>query len=174
MAGGDLSAEELTLHLLDRIRRHDGTLGSVLELNPAALSEARALDERRRSGAVAGPLHGIPVTVKDNIETAGPMHTTAGSMALAEHIATRDADKVDERTRSRGSPARPVSGSCASRHSLVAEVPHAVHRVRRTQQKEDRDAAQGAHDRGHREAQPEPVELGPRCQGARAADASIR
>jgi amidase len=94
MDGGELSSEELTLHLLERVRRLDPRSCSVIELNPDALSEARAADERRRNGGIAGALDGIPVTVKDNIETAGPMHTTAGSMALAGHVATGDAAVV--------------------------------------------------------------------------------
>ena len=91
---GAFSAEELTLHVLARIQRLDDALCSVIELNPAALGEARAADERRRSGSVLGVLDGIPLTIKDNIETALPMHTTGGSMILADHVAGHDADVV--------------------------------------------------------------------------------
>ena len=63
-------------------------------MNPAALDEARALDAQRRSGASIGPLHGIPVSIKDNVETAGPMRTTAGAIVLADHVAGRDAPIV--------------------------------------------------------------------------------
>lgn len=94
MDAGSLTSEALTLHLLRRIRALDGHLGSVIELNPAALEEARAADARRAAGAARGPLDGIPVTVKDNIETAGPMHTTAGAIALADHVAKADAPVV--------------------------------------------------------------------------------
>lgn len=94
MAAGSVTSEELTLHLLRRIRSLDGRLGSIIELNPAALDEARAADARRASGAPLGSLDGIPVTVKDNIETAGPMHTTAGAIALADHVAVADAPVV--------------------------------------------------------------------------------
>jgi amidase len=90
---GELTSVELTLHFLARIRQHDPSLHSVIELNPEALSEARAADAHRGSGAV-GPLQGIPLTIKDNIATVGPMHTTAGSMALADHVAARDAAVV--------------------------------------------------------------------------------
>jgi amidase len=94
MDDGAFSAEELTLHVLARIQRLDDALCSVIELNPAALGEARAADERRRSGGVLGVLDGIPLTIKDNIETALPMHTTGGSMTLADHVAGHDADVV--------------------------------------------------------------------------------
>jgi amidase len=91
MDAGALTSEELTVHLLRRIRALDGHLGSVIELNPAALDEAREADARRATGTATGSLDGIPVTVKDNIETAGPLHTTAGAIALADHLAASDA-----------------------------------------------------------------------------------
>ena len=91
MKGGALTAEELTLHHLARIRRHDERLRTCLELNPAALDEARASDARRRAGTLLGPLDGIPLSVKDNIETAAPMHTTAGAEILLNHVAAQDA-----------------------------------------------------------------------------------
>ena len=94
MDRGALSSEELTVYGLARIRRLDPTLGSLIELNPAALVEARSADERRRAQGAAGPLHGIPVSVKDNIETAGPMRTTAGTTLLADHVAGGDAPLV--------------------------------------------------------------------------------
>ena len=94
MERGSLSSEELAIHLVARIRRLDPSLGSFIELNPAALDEARALDAQRRSGAIVGPLHGIPVSIKDNIETAGPMRTTAGAIVLADHVAAGDAPVV--------------------------------------------------------------------------------
>jgi amidase len=94
MDRGELSSEELVLHFLARIRRHDPWLGSINELNPDALSDARASDLRRRSGDARGPLDGIPITLKDNIEIAGPMRTTAGTLLLAEHVARADAPLV--------------------------------------------------------------------------------
>lgn len=94
MANGELTAAELTLHHLDRIRRFDGALHTVIELDPTALDQARASDERRRAGTTLGPLDGIPVTLKDNIETAGPLRTTAGAMVLAENVALVDAPIV--------------------------------------------------------------------------------
>jgi len=94
MAAGALTSEELTIQLLERTRRLDPVLGSFIELNPDALIEARAADARRRASGPIGPLDGIPVALKDNIETAGSMRTTAGSMVLADHVADHDAPVV--------------------------------------------------------------------------------
>lgn len=91
---GALTAVDLLLHHLARVRAHDDRLRSIIELNPSALDEARESDERRASGAVRGRLDGIPLTVKDNIATAGPLHTTAGTFALADHVADGDAAVV--------------------------------------------------------------------------------
>ncbi|NTU85822.1 MAG: hypothetical protein HGA45_41910, partial [Chloroflexales bacterium] len=92
MAGGQLSAEQLTLYYLARIQRYDeGRLNAVMELNPEALMIAQDLDAERAAGTVRGPLHGIPVLLKDNIATAVPMHTTAGNYALKDWQADRDA-----------------------------------------------------------------------------------
>ena len=63
----------------------------MLETNPDALATADALDAERRAGHARGPLHGIPVLVKDNIDTADRRHTSAGSLALESSIAPRDA-----------------------------------------------------------------------------------
>lgn len=94
MAAGELSSEAITLWHLDRIRRLDDGLRGMLELNPAALDEARAADARRAAGQTLGPLDGIPVSLKDNIGTAGPMHTTANAEILLDHRATEDAPLV--------------------------------------------------------------------------------
>jgi len=94
LAAGRLTSESLTLYFLDRIRRHDERLRTYLELNPAALDEARAADARRKAGRSLGPLDGIPISLKDNIETAPPMHTTAGSALLVDHVAKADAPLV--------------------------------------------------------------------------------
>lgn len=94
MAAGELTSEAITLWHLDRIRRLDEDLRGMLELNPAALDEARAADARRAAGTTLGPLDGIPVTLKDNIGTASPMHTTANAAVLLEHSAREDADLV--------------------------------------------------------------------------------
>ncbi|HTT41778.1 MAG TPA: amidase [Steroidobacteraceae bacterium] len=96
-AQGSLTAEALTRSYLERIARYDRqgpTLGAVLALNPEALTAARALDQERRAGKVRGPLHGIPLLIKDNIETLDPLPTTAGSLALAGARHKADAPMV--------------------------------------------------------------------------------
>jgi amidase len=91
---GKLTSEELTIFYLARIARHDEDLRSFLELNPAALDEARAADAAFQDGQLRGPLQGVPVSLKDNIETTGPMHTTANSAILLDNLATADATLV--------------------------------------------------------------------------------
>lgn len=85
MARGEYTARSITEGYLDRIEKIDRTgpgLRSVIELNPDALVIADALDRERREKGARGPLHGIPVLIKDNIDTADSMATTAGSLAL--------------------------------------------------------------------------------------------
>lgn len=94
MASGHLSSEELTLHLLGRVRDHEAALNSLIALNPDALAQARESDARRAAGVTLGALDGIPVTVKDNIGTRGPMPTTGGAQILAGHVAGEDAPAV--------------------------------------------------------------------------------
>ncbi len=97
MAGGELSSEQLVTWYLQRIEAIDAngpTLNAVLELNPDALSIARALDAERESSGARGPMHGIPVILKANIDTADAMQTTAGSLALEGHRAPEDAEHV--------------------------------------------------------------------------------
>ena len=104
MRSGRLSARSITHIYLDRIRDLDRTgpaLRAIIEVNPDALSEADRLDEERRQGDVRGPLHGIPVVLKDNIDTADRMSTTAGSLALEGSIAGRDS-QVASRLREAG------------------------------------------------------------------------
>jgi len=91
---GKLTSESLTLWHLARIKRLDDRLRGMLELNPAALEEARAADARRTAGKALGPLDGIPVSMKDNIGTAGPMHTTANAEVLLDNVAEADAALV--------------------------------------------------------------------------------
>jgi amidase len=86
---------------IDEIDRRGPALRSVLEINPDARSTADAMDVERRAGHMRGPLHGIPVLIKDNIATADRMLTTAGSLALAGTPAPRDAFIV-ERLRAGG------------------------------------------------------------------------
>ena len=91
MASGEISAESLCQKYLDRIALVDPVLKSVIEINPDALEIARQLDEERKTGKVRGLLHGIPVLIKDNIDTFDKMQTTAGSLALAGNVANIDA-----------------------------------------------------------------------------------
>jgi amidase len=94
---GRLSSRELTAFYLARIAEvdHRGPmLGAVLETNPAALEIAAALDAERAAKGARGPLHGVPVLIKDNIETADRMMTTAGSLALEGWYAPTDAPLV--------------------------------------------------------------------------------
>lgn len=98
MERGDLSSEQLTrfyIERIDSIDRNGPALKSIIEVNPDALDIARALDEERKSSGARGPMHGIPVVLKANIDTADEMETTAGSLALAGHRAPADAFIVD-------------------------------------------------------------------------------
>ncbi len=93
MAAGRTTAHAITEAYIGRIHELDRagpTLRHVIEINPDALSTAAALDRERKAGRVRGPLHGIPVLVKDNIDTADRMTTTAGSYALAGSIPLQD------------------------------------------------------------------------------------
>jgi amidase len=104
MKAGRLSARGVAQAYLDRIAaldRQGPTLRAVLEINPDALTIADAMDVERKRGKVRGPLHGIPVIIKDNIDTHDRMQTTAGSLALEGNIAVRDAFIV-ERLRAGG------------------------------------------------------------------------
>ena len=97
IASGAASSESITQAYLARIAAMDRagpTLRSVIATNPDALAQARAADARRKAGKALGPLDGIPVLVKDNIETSDPMATTAGSLALKDNITRRDAPMV--------------------------------------------------------------------------------
>ena len=85
MTAGKASSVEVTRAYLDRIAAMDRkgpTLRSVIAVNPDALAQAKVLDAERRAGRIRGPLHGVPVLVKDNIATGDRMSTSAGSLAL--------------------------------------------------------------------------------------------
>ena len=84
MSAGKTSAREITQLYLNRIKEIDPKLNSVLETNPDALKIADASDKERKSGKLRGALHGIPILIKDNIDTADKMKTTAGSLALLD------------------------------------------------------------------------------------------
>ena len=93
MAAGRMTARDVTEAYLARIEaldRRGPTLRSVIEVNPEALDVAQALDRERGSAASRGPLHGIPILLKDNIDTADRMTTTAGSLALSGSVPPED------------------------------------------------------------------------------------
>ncbi|HKS74682.1 MAG TPA: amidase [Terriglobales bacterium] len=97
MAAGTLTSVQLTQYYISRIFDLDQGgpgVNAIIELNPDALAEAREADSRRRRGVVLGPLHGIPVLVKDNVDTGDKMQTTAGSFALLGTPALRDSTVV--------------------------------------------------------------------------------
>ena len=94
MESGAETARSIAEKYLARIRaidRQGPALNAVIELNPDALEIADAMDEERRAKGARGPMHGIPVLIKDNIDTADRMATTAGSLALSGSVAARDA-----------------------------------------------------------------------------------
>jgi len=85
MSSGRMSARSIAELYLKRIRaidREGPKLNAVIELNPDALAIADRMDRERKSGKLRGPMHGIPVLIKDNIDTGDRMMTTAGSLAL--------------------------------------------------------------------------------------------
>lgn len=93
-ASGELTAEDAVLGRLTVQHYFGDRTNAVLAFNPDALKIARALDAERKAGKTRGPLHGLPILIKDNIETADPMATTAGSLALKDNITGRDAPLV--------------------------------------------------------------------------------
>ncbi|WKL43928.1 amidase [Flavobacterium sp. ZE23DGlu08] len=94
LASGKYTSEQLVQLYLKRIEAIDKNgpqLNSVIEVNPDAVAIAVAMDKELKAGKSRGPLHGIPVLIKDNIDTADKMQTTAGSLAMAGNIASKDA-----------------------------------------------------------------------------------
>ena len=94
---GELTSAELVTYYLQRIRAHNqqgAELRAVISLNPDALAEAETLDKARKQGDVRGSLHGIPVLLKDNIDTADGLANTAGSLLFAENFPEDDAALV--------------------------------------------------------------------------------
>src|SRR5882757_6607360 len=90
---GEFTARSLTekyLARIEKIDRQGPAVNSVIELNPDALAIADGLDKERKGKGPRGPLHGVPVLIKDNIDTADRMLTTAGSLALVESHPSRD------------------------------------------------------------------------------------
>ena len=94
MAKGTYTSEQITKLYLDRIKAIDKNgpkLNAIIELNPDAMTIAKAMDKERKDGKIRGALHGIPILIKDNIDTADKMMTTAGALALLGHKAEKDA-----------------------------------------------------------------------------------
>lgn len=94
MSSGRRSARDITEDYLERVEKIDRrgpSVNSVIETNPDARDIAAALDRERKAGRVRGPLHGVPIFIKDNIDTADKMMTTAGSLALVGAKPQRDA-----------------------------------------------------------------------------------
>ena len=102
-SGADTSRSLVQQYLarIDALDQRGPAINAVIELNPDSLTIASQLDDERKAGRIRGPLHGIPVLIKDNIDTADKMRTSAGSLALAENIAAHDAF-VAERLRAAG------------------------------------------------------------------------
>src|SRR5262249_25998235 len=99
MKHGDLTSHALVQQYLDRIAKIDKSgpaINAIIELNPDALAIADSLDAERKHGKVRGPLHGVPVLIKDNIDTHDKMHTSAGSFALAESVPAKDSAVAEQ------------------------------------------------------------------------------
>lgn len=97
LSSGATTAEKVAQGYLDRIARVDDAgpmLNAVLAINPNAMANAQALDKMAEGAVKGGPLHGVPILVKDNIETLDPMPTTAGSLALQDNLTNRDAPVI--------------------------------------------------------------------------------
>jgi len=97
LESGEISSLVVTLAYLDRIEnldRQGPSLQSVIATNPDAIAQAKASDERRKNGEALGPLDGVPILFKDNIETLDPMATTAGAHALIDNVTERDSPLV--------------------------------------------------------------------------------
>ena len=97
MESGNVTSEQLVQMYIDRISAYDKKkkLNSIISINPNALQEARTLDEERKAGNIRGPLHGIPVVVKDNFDLEGTA-TTAGSVSLANWTSEKDSFVVQK------------------------------------------------------------------------------
>src|SRR5437867_11536111 len=104
----------LTRHFLERIEAYDRRgprLNAVLEVNPEALEIAEALDRERASTGSRGPLHGIPVLLKDNIATADRLHTSAGSLEIGRAACRARAETVGVAASVRSSSATGSAGT---------------------------------------------------------------
>ncbi len=102
MKSGQMTSRRLTEMYLERIKQIDTKTRSVLEINPDALQIADELDKERRKGRVRSMLHGVPILIKDNIDTADKMHTTAGSLALIDAPAPKHDAFIVQKLRKSG------------------------------------------------------------------------
>ena len=102
MERGQMTSEAITNWYLARIRTIDPKLRSILEVNPDAIAIARQRDRERRNRMAKGPLHGIPIVIKDNIDTADKMKTTAGSLALMDAPTPKQDAFIVQRLRDAG------------------------------------------------------------------------
>ena len=135
------SLVEKYLARIDAVDRHGPALRSVLEVNPDAAAIADGLDAERRAGRVRGPLHGIPILIKDNIATGDRMMTTAGSLALGGAPAAR------RRVRRRTPAGRGRGDSRQDEPQRVGELPvdalvERLERTRRTDEESVRARSQ--------------------------------
>lgn len=96
LSDGSTTSEQLVSEYLQRIEAHNKTLNAVTQINSKALDDARRLDRLRTEGKLLGPLHGIPVLLKDNIDTADGLANTAGSVLLENNLPERDAFLVGQ------------------------------------------------------------------------------
>jgi amidase len=91
---GKMTYKEIVLMYLSRISKFNSKINAVLEINPDAVFIAEALDLERNQKGIRSNLHGIPVLLKDNIDTSDKLHTSAGSIALKDNVASKDAHIV--------------------------------------------------------------------------------
>ena len=91
-----INAQQLTQSYIERINKLNPQYNAVISIEPTAIAQAKTLDELAAKGSWAGPLHGIPVLLKDNIETKGTLPTTAGSLALKNNVTNNDAFVVKQ------------------------------------------------------------------------------
>ena len=151
------SAEARTRAALERIEALNPRLNAVIAVDPTAIDQARALDRGRRA---RGPLYGMPMLIKDNIETAGPLPTTAGSLALRQcHRPRRAAGGAAARGR-RGDrrqgqsfangriSARPIRSPAGARSAARRAIPYALDRNPCGSQLGQRGGGRGGHGAG--------------------------
>ena len=141
MNSGQWTCRDITQRYLERIQEIDRsgpTLNSVIELNPDAIEIAERLDKERKEKSPRGPLHGIPILIKDNLDTADKMMTTAGSLALVGAKPTQDSFVV-QRLRAAGAIILPGVGHFSAiiralnEQNLRSELMAAISRGKRRQ-----------------------------------------